>query len=1271
MTRSEIGWTVAICTMALLATSRLALAERTLNRGIHAVPAPRAVTIDGDLSEWDTSGEIICCKDVDKLLDVESARLSAMWDEDNLYLCIKWRDDTPMQNKVDPVTMVGNGWRSDCVQLRSNMDGFVSHVDCWYYTTGKKPAITISYGHIGVKDGGQPKVDRPAYPEKLGAQQAFRLAPDGGGYVQEMKIPWAVLTLDGGRPRDGADLRLGVEFIWGDVSADNWPKGRITENLYEGETQTDFFWTNVKVWGRLILEKEGNLALPPPPWLKSKRAEPKGPVAVTFSVPKESYVTIALEDPRGNRVKSLVGGVKYAAGTHTIDWSGLDDRDGLLSPGRYRWAGIYRDAISTRWKMSYYQANREIPWPNAQGTGAWGPDHGNLNAAAASGGKVFLGGLGAEAGLPLMSCDQDGRKIWSAKSGEPDRLACVDGILYGYTSKGDSNWLGITPRGVMKFEADTGKWLDVPGADGKPTRRRSLLGKDEFAAGFAADEGGLYLSVEGKSVVRRFDPRTLELAEEYDVAGAGEIFSAGGRRLLVLTSDSLVALDPASGATRTLASGDFSRATAIAADDRGRNAYVAFGSPLHQVHEYRLGSRSARKVRELGRRGGRTRNGRYDPEEGFRNPSGLAVDTDGRLWVVENDQRPKRVSVWGRGRWVREFIGDTGYGGGGAINPLDPTEAFYRDMTFRIDLDAGEWKLTHVGFVMPEGGEKIGVKSGSGDHATGSDVDAECAMVHRGRTYIHKCRGARHTYRKLDDGRWGLCLYVDARNKVAWMDGNDDCKVQDDEIVRGGPGDDWGSTDYWGMRPSKNLDLFFTRGVQRPGLRLRLQRVTPGGTPIYDFTKFEHMAGECMNGIGLADGSYNSGCAGERGEYFSEMRRIHPGGVSKRTFWFRGLNTGRWTARLPEPGLVLYPFQAHGIADVGGVGEVVCWVSDFGQRYLFTDDMLYVEELFADSRVCRKGWPNAPEPGFVADEMSPGQESFHGFFTRLDDGRYIMTTGFTDCRVFEITGLGSIKRINGSVELKREHLARSRQIQQFRRSGGKSRGSVVVARSTGRIGVDGSLDGWKRENAVRIEVDADRSAEVLTAYDRSNLYVAWDVKDPNPMRNSAQDWRIAFKGGDAVDLMLRRPGGNLDDAVVRDGDMRLLITEIDGEAKAILYRQISSNRRPHVFDAFEGAGRANAVRMDEVRPATEVAVAIRRGQGGYVVEAKIPWRLLGVRATSGVELRMDFGVLYSDPGGGRTMLRVYWENRDTNIVSDIPSEAALSPGKWGVAKLGR
>ena len=102
---------------------------------------------------------------------------------------------------------------------------------------------------------------------------------------------------------------------------------------------------------------------------------------------------------------------------------------------------------------------------------------------------------------------------------------------------------------------------------------------------------------------------------------------------------------------------------------------------------------------------------------------------------------------------------------------------------------------------------------------------------------------------------------------------------------------------------------------------------------------------------------------------------------------------------------------------------------------------------------------------------------------------------------------------------------------------------------------------------------------------------------------------------------------------------------------------------------FEGAGRANAVRMDEVRLAPEVTAVLKQRPSGYIVEAAIPWNLLGGKPAPGTEFRMDFGVLFGDAGGGKTVIRAYWENQDANIVADIPSEAALKPVNWGKAVL--
>ena len=40
--------------------------------------------------------------------------------------------------------------------------------------------------------------------------------------------------------------------------------------------------------------------------------------------------------------------------------------------------------------------------------------------------------------------------------------------------------------------------------------------------------------------------------------------------------------------------------------------------------------------------------------------------------------------------------------------------------------------------------------------------------------------------------------------------------------------------------------------------------------------------------------------------------------------------------------------------------------------------------------------------------------------------------------------------------------------------------------------------------------------------------------------------------------------------------------------------------------------------------------------------------------------------MLSDQTGSAAAARVYWSNKNTNIMSDLPSEAALQPNMWGM-----
>ena len=65
--------------------------------------------------------------------------------------------------------------------------------------------------------------------------------------------------------------------------------------------------------------------------------------------------------------------------------------------------------------------------------------------------------------------------------------------------------------------------------------------------------------------------------------------------------------------------------------------------------------------------------------------------------------------------------------------------------------------------------------------------------------------------------------------------------------------------------------------------------------------------------------------------------------------------------------------------------------------------------------------------------------------------------------------------------------------------------------------------------------------------------------------------------------------------------------------------------------------------------------------GNY--EISIPLAALQLKPKEGLSIKGDIGILRGD--GAQTISRVYWSNKATAIVSDVPSEAELTPALWG------
>ena len=91
--------------------------------------------------------------------------------------------------------------------------------------------------------------------------------------------------------------------------------------------------------------------------------------------------------------------------------------------------------------------------------------------------------------------------------------------------------------------------------------------------------------------------------------------------------------------------------------------------------------------------------------------------------------------------------------------------------------------------------------------------------------------------------------------------------------------------------------------------------------------------------------------------------------------------------------------------------------------------------------------------------------------------------------------------------------------------------------------------------------------------------------------------------------------------------------------------------------------------FDRVTRVDDVTVATAPTNGGYAVEASVPWSRLGVTPKAGLVLKGDVGVLMGDQGGTITVARHYWSNQATNLVNDVPGEAELQPALWGAFTL--
>ena len=1282
--------------LTLLAALPWALqATQTDNHGIHAVPAPGPVTIDGKLDDWDLSGQVLMCYDIETLKDVYSAKVAAMYDANNLYLSVHWTDPNPMCNSHDPHYQAAKAWAGDSVQFRIKTDR-ISHVLAWYYAPNKEPAIYIDYGKdlkTPFHGGSKQLFQSDGWKLTEGAEMAFRKDDDGKGYVQEIKLPWKLIT-DGKKYQAGDTFNMGVELLWG---SGDWPVHRYADNVSEGTSGREFFFTNIPAWGPLILEPKGGLKLPEPEYVKAMAAQAQGvqgPAEITYDLPEDARVTLAIDDANGKRIRNLVAAQPRAKGKVTEHWDGRDDDGNPAPAGNYHFKALYHHGIHARYVMSF--ANPGNPsWDTSDGRGAFYADHSAPVAVASAGDYVALGCPIGEAGKPLIVCDLNGQRLW----GQANRTFVVGGRM-SLATDGKILWVSQDQTGtIYRVEVATGhyapwnrtsteasgstfKVLDLPVYDaGKKTLQESTTSPNLTA--IAVNDHLLAVCLLEDGVVEMLDKETGDVKSTLKVPAPVSAVFDHGDDLVVLSDGKLVRVS-ADGKITPFGGGSYPDGYGLAIDAK-HNIYLSVGGADQNVKVF---SPAGKLVREIGREGGRPVVGKFDAS-GMRNPGQIAVDRTGRLWVVEATQNPKRTSVWDTesGKLVKDLIGSTSYAGAGAIDPFDPATAFSDNTVYHLDWDKGTYRPTW----------SLGQKNGPDDLFPPRVYSITDRVTRHGKTTCVYTAGQAFVYCTIyHGGAWhsaaviGIVpkkretrgedllanpLFAGHEGEVFnWTDRNGDGMVQKDELTfaqlthDGKPLQIRGC--YWGELPDDEGTIIYGETSGTMLVKFPVTRYAADGVPVYDITHptVIPLTAKLIFGEGMILG-------GKDGRTYvnqNPLTAFDKDGRQLFTYPSPYLSVhGSHNALSARPGLLIGPSSFYGVADMGGdTGEVFYLNGNLGENFLFTWDGLWIQSLFKD---CRGGFtvPDRAVRGESFDDDTAGGESFGGNFVRTPDGKTYLVDGGTDARVLEITGLDEIKRLAGSFTYTPEQFAAAQQLGQKTAAVPEAPKVYTIPKTPAPVVIDGKPDEWPELNddgkpLIEVQESADvRFGRVAARYDDKNLYLAYRVFSPDKeLRNAGQDFHQLFKTGDAVDLMLGPEPQNKD-----TGDLRLLFSVLGGQPTAVLYEKNVPGTAEKDRVPFSSPWRT--ITFDRVtQPAdVKVATAPYPDGRGYFVEAAIPWSRLGVTPSSGLKLRADFGILSGDTGGTITISRKYWSNKSTGLVNDVPGEAQLEPEHWGEVTL--
>jgi hypothetical protein len=699
--------------------------------------------------------------------------------------------------------------------------------------------------------------------------------------------------------------------------------------------------------------------------------------------------------------------------------------------------------------------------------------------------------------------------------------------------------------------------------------------------------------------------------------------------------------------------------------------------------------------------------GTYDPQT-LMSPGKLAAWTDSqghdRLIVVEQGG-PNRASEWSDdGKLLRDFMSlQTNANDGYAIDPEHPDQFYVPGhqgwlTRFKLDYASGAWTTDAV---WPD--------VGTNPKAPG--LRKPVFIRNHGQTFLAGASGSRQNtfpvYR-LEGDRWKLSAAILRRpthdtqhswSYFLWHDANGNGEVDDDELTPDDPpgnmfsyhGQNWnselsflainqGGRDVWSLSPSgfdahgnpifKQWKRLLTDPVFEARAAGKADAIH-GGNELADKYSSDWCQADGTSDEGIyvqARGGKNF--SANEGSQHKISRYVPDGSGGYKLKWRAGRTALQGNAR---PGEMYGGMRIRRPINhlVPVIDQSRCGV------LLYTDDGLYVDTLFPDSRRF--------SPNDVGLYSEPG-EFFAGIlYPNPADGRVYIGLGKDTPLVFTADGWSlkenPVRVLEGlpkTVSITAQQIASPPEIALSLRGGAGAAKLARFAPALGGAALDGSMSGWESCEPIQFQADKDQTVEVRCLYDGDRLYLRWHARlagrfDPKPLQPIERIFthdRLA----DTLSFYMQadpeaKAGGPPEG---RPGDVRVVFGlfkegDVIHPVALGMYPKWFGDAKPSAQTYATPVGRAVFENVGEI-PGVQLGHKLDDDGKGFVLAAALPRGAFPKAPpfAGGLRMMADFSATF---GGHNTF---WWANRDGSAsreTYDEPTEARLYPRAWAPAEL--